>query len=152
VEAGFERGRGGPQGRQIHRRQVLGQLRLHRAAQQEIAPEAEEDRFRARRGGLPPPLLLDAEETGDEGRERPRRLDEKSGPRERVEAGRIGAVGAQPVGQRGVFARARRESPIEVREAVIAVQILVREAGLAERKVPPAGGRGWRGRFQALGL
>ena len=153
MEARFERRRAGPQGREIHRGQVLGQLRLHGAAQQKIATEAEEDRFRARRGGLPPPLLLDAEETGDEGGERPRRLDEQAGSRERVEAARIGAVGTQPVGQRGVLpGEPREKSPVEVGQAAVAVEILVREAGLAERKVPPGRGRGWRGRFQALGL
>ena len=102
VEAGFERAPRRPAGaaRSIAA-EVLGQLRLDGAAQQEVAAEAEEDRLRAGRGGLraaTPASMPKRRATKAD--ERPRGLDEQAGSRERVEAGRIGAVGPQPVGQR----------------------------------------------------
>ena len=136
MEPDFEGGRGGREGSEVHGREVLRELRLDGPPQEEVAPEAEENRLGARRGRLAPPLFFDAEEPGDEGRKRPRRLDEKSGARERVEAARLGPVGLQARRQgRVILGQPVEECLVEIREPVVAVEVLVGEAGNAEGKV-----------------
>ncbi len=120
-----------------------GDLGPHRAAQQEVAAEAEENRLRRRRRGLRPPLPLDPEEAGDEPRDRPGGLDQEPGLRDRVE--RLGArpPERQPGRERGIVRfELGPEDPVQVGEPPFAVEVLVREAGDAERKVPP--GEHWR--------
>ena len=59
------------------------QLGLHRAAEQEVAPEAEQDGLRAGGRRLAAPLVFDAEEPGDELAERTGGVDEEPGSLER---------------------------------------------------------------------
>ena len=148
----FDRAGTGPVGAGIEAREVVGQLRLDRAPHQKIAAEAEKHGFRAGGGALPAPLVLDAEEAGDEGAEGPRRVHQQPGPPQGVEGVRIGPVGREAgMEPRLLGAEPLEEGGVELGEAVLAVEILIREAGNAEREVPLGGRRGWS-RRQGKGI
>ena len=72
-----------------------GQLGLHRAPQQEVAPEAEQDGLRTGGRRLSAPLVFDAEEPGDELAERAGGVDEEPGSLEGVHRAGIGAIRRQ---------------------------------------------------------
>ena len=135
--------------RQVDRGQVFGELDLRGSARQEVALDPEQDRLGRCGGRLATPLRLDVEEPGHENRQRPGRGDQKPGPGQGIPRFRVGAVGPQPDRQVRVLAGQPLEKrPVEIGEAVLAMQVLVAESGLAKREVPLGGDRRGRG-FQA---
>ena len=81
----------------LESRQVLfgGERCAGRPPEEEIPPESEKNRFGRRDRRLRAPLRLDAEQPGDESRDRARRLDQQPGPCDRIERLGPGAPGRE---------------------------------------------------------
>ncbi len=93
--------------------------------------------------GLAAPLGFDPEEPGEEASERAGGVHEEAREGERVQPFGVGAIEPEALGQGRIFAgEPLEESGVQVRQPVLAVQILVAESGFAEREVPL--GEGWR--------
>src|ERR1700674_1623846 len=124
-----------------------------RTALQEVAPEPEQNRLRPGYLDLRLPLALYPEENRHETTEGPRRVHEQLRTGERIEGGGLAPVRGEPVGQRRILRGERREERgIQVREALLAVEVLIPEAGDAEREVSPGEGGGGVGSLQGMRL
>ena len=72
--------------------------------------------------------------------ERPGGVDEEPGSFEGVHGTGIGAIRRQAgVELRSLLRQPVQEGPIQLAQAVLAVEVLVVKPGLAEREVPPGG-------------
>jgi hypothetical protein len=139
---GFSRGAG-----------KIRERRLEGAALEEVAAKPEQNRLRPRDLDLGLPLALDPEEKGHETTEGSRGVDEQLRTGERIEGGGLAPVRGEPVGQRGILCGKRREERgIQVREALLAVEVLISESGDAEREVPRGEGGGGAGSLQGMRL
>ncbi len=133
--------------------EVVGDLHPCGPALEEVPPEPEEHGLGSGGGALRAPLLLHSEETRQEASQRPRGVDQKTGAREAIDGARVGAVGDQPGVEGRVLAlELLQERAVQVRQPLVAVEVLVGESVNAEREISPGGG--WRRRrgFQESGI
>ena len=131
----------------------LGECGLHGAPLEKVAAESKEHRFGLRDLALGLPFAFDSEEAGDERAQNARRVDQDAGTRERVEGCGLTPIELESPGELRVFPPEGGEKrPVEVRQALLAVEVAVTEAVEAEREVPLVDAGGGRIVDQRAGL